>query len=216
MLRQRQDFLKVAGFKLLLKLAAGLLDHLHEINIHIFQRDIARTYFGCLYHILCQGLKPLGLSLQHFQISLNLRIFKILLLQKFYIINDRSKRRLDIMGYIRDQVRLEALALHAFLKCRVQSFSDRVDALRDIALLISQAIYRDLVIHLSAGYLLNSLLNPLPANCLPDQEHKCHSFHRQGQEKPDTTSHTDIGNPMDYRKQAKQQYNLPCCMKIPE
>ena len=216
MLRQRQDLLKVAGFKLLLELSAGLLDHLYEINIHIFQRDIAGTYLGCLYHILCQGLKPLGFSLQHFQISLNLRIFKILLLQEFHIINDRSKRRLNIMGYIRDQVRLQALAFHTLFQRRIQSFSDGVDSLRNIALLISQAIYRNLVIHLSAGYLFNSLLDPLPANSLPDQEHKCHSLHRQCQEKPDAISHTDIGNPMNHSEHTKQQDNLPYSMQIPE
>ena len=127
--RQIDDHFQIPCLKLLSHLTFRLLDHLHKIYIHILQRNIPTAYLGCLNNVFRQCLQPLCFRLQYIQIALDLWICNIRLLQDRYIINDRSQRCLDIMWYIRDQIRLKTLIFHCLFYGHMESVGNSIDHL---------------------------------------------------------------------------------------
>ena len=79
---------QISFFKFLFEFTDHLMYQFNKIQICHFQCNIAGTGFRCFYNILSQYFKSLCLVFQHFQISPDLRIFRIFTLQKIYIIDD--------------------------------------------------------------------------------------------------------------------------------
>ena len=108
------------------KFSGGLLDQLHQVDIGNVQLDVAGAGSGGFYQILRQRFQSLGLLIQDLQILLNRRILDIFPLKKIHVIDDGGQRRLDIMGYVGDQIRLQPFAFYLFGQGRFQAVADPV------------------------------------------------------------------------------------------
>ena len=107
--------LKSSRFKPFDKFTTGLHKQFFHINPTDIQHNIARTGPRCLHQIFRQLFEPLGFLIQHNQILIGFFIVQILPFQKVYIVDNRSKRCLQIVGHIGDQIRLHPFTFHLFL-----------------------------------------------------------------------------------------------------
>ena len=87
-----------------LKFTIGLLDQLHDVDIGHIQLDISGAGPGGLHQILGQRLKALGFLVQDLKIFLDRGILGLFALDEIYIVDDGGQRRLNIVGYVGDQV----------------------------------------------------------------------------------------------------------------
>ena len=128
----------------------------NEIQVRHFQCDISGACFGGFYDIFSQYFEPLCLVFQNFQITSDLGVFRILALEKIHIIDDRSKRCLDIMGDIRDQLCFHALVLEAVFYSCIQSLSNMVDIICHLFLFTGKFFCWNLVLEFSVSDLLQT------------------------------------------------------------
>ena len=73
-------------------------------------------------------------------------------LEQVHIVDNGGQRRLDIVGHVGDQIRLQALALHLLLQGRVQADADVVDVLAHNPLFAVQPFQ----VHLQTGISLGN------------------------------------------------------------
>ena len=73
-------------------------------------REAAGGRFRCLDQIFRQLLEPCGLPVQNIHIFLCLFRLNILFFQQIDVIDNGCKRRLDIVGDVRDELRFHALS----------------------------------------------------------------------------------------------------------
>ena len=149
-----------------LKLTIGLLYQFHQVNIRHIQLHVAGTGLGGLHQILCQCLQALGFLIQHLQVGCDLGILYLFTLQQIHIIDNGCERRLDIMGHIGYQIRLQAFAFNLLHKGRIQSAADIIDMLSHILFLAAETDRLYLIMCIAPGNAADCSIQHIPLHCL--------------------------------------------------
>ena len=85
------------------------------VHFHFFHIQIPAGSLAGFDQIFDQLLQPIGFFMEHFHISTGCFIFQLLIFQQIYIGNDRSQRRFQVMGYIRDQLRFHSFPFYSMV-----------------------------------------------------------------------------------------------------
>ena len=119
------------AFHLFLKLPVSLPNHLYHIDSFPIDLQIAGRYPAGLHQRLHQAGQAVGLFCEDVQIFLYARVIDIFSFDQIYIINNRSKRRTQIVRYIGDQVCLHAFIPRALAHGLFQAVIQRIYGKRD-------------------------------------------------------------------------------------
>ena len=115
--------------KSLLKFPHCLCHEHTDLQLLSVNSQISGRCLGSLHQILDQLLQFGRLPLKYFEVLCRLVIVKLLLREQIHIVDDGCERRLDIVGHVRDQFRLEALALHALVDRPGHALADLIQIL---------------------------------------------------------------------------------------
>ena len=89
-------------------------------------RHGARRRLGGIHQVAGQLFQPGALAVQHGDVFLYLRVIHWLGFDQIHIIDDRSQRRLDVVGYIRDQFTFQPFTFHLLFQRRRHTLGNPV------------------------------------------------------------------------------------------